>query len=185
MAKSTQCGVRWLGFKFGLLEAEESILASLSLISLICKIRIIVVSTPKSVKMINYVDLSSTDILKSEMTQRWGNSIAGFFIQHKSRKRNWTEDLEAVNCKTSLGTLLSRKISLFPVKGVLKSVESILLNFVLQTSNHRFTLFISKIFWLCHTATAQKNWELPLKGINRILQPPERISFCSTWPSVM
>lgn len=143
------------------------------------------VSTFKSVKMINYVDLSSTDILKSEMIQRWGNSIAGFFIRHKSIKRNWIEDLEAVNRKTSLGTLLSRKISLFPVKAALKSVESILLNFVPRTSNHRFTLFISKIFWLCHTATAQKNWELPLKVINCILQPPERISFCSTWPSVM
>lgn len=36
---------------------------------------------------------------------------------------------------------------------------------------------ISKIFWLCHIATTQKNWSMPLKIISCILQPPGRMSF--------
>ena len=110
-------------------------------------------SISKSVKRINYVDLSRADVSRREMMQRWGHRAAAFLIWHKWGKRSRIKDLEAVNCKLSLGTLPSQKFSLFPVKGIVKSVESIPLNIVPLTSNHRFTLLI--LFPKCLGSVAQ------------------------------
>lgn len=97
MAKRAEYGIPPDGLKFWLSEAEESALGRLSLISFIYKIAIITLSVSKSVKRVKYVNPSSAYIfLKLDDTKK-GNSIVEFFTPYKSRKRNWIEELEAVN----------------------------------------------------------------------------------------